>query len=227
MFYNKSFVNLTMDRTSCDSEPAHFAVYLISSFILSQEPEIAINKSVHKQSVSCHPLFIPPIACRLLCNHIPVRRALILHPGQGFFYGIIKKIFFSGYLSENAGTQQKQWSGITWSSVLFVVYQRRYMTTFSLVFSKGLQYLTDTLQKFLVPGYSYSKHRKHKISSIWFGISPACCTWKTMKWSVCIMLQNFNSGFSGLFNLLLICSFHYLIPNLLPIISTKRLATTR
>src|SRR5664280_285124 len=102
MFYNKSFVNMTMDRTTCDSEPAHFAVHFVSFVILSQNSEIAVNKCVHKQSISHYPLFIPPITCWLLGDHISVRRTLIFHPIQCFFYCSIKKIFFSGYLSENA-----------------------------------------------------------------------------------------------------------------------------
>jgi hypothetical protein len=82
-------------------------------FVLAQKPEIAIYQGVYKQTISGHPLFIAPITCWLLCNQVPVRRALILHPCQGFFNCFMKKVRFTCYFSENANTQQKQRSCIT------------------------------------------------------------------------------------------------------------------
>ena len=95
MFYHKTFVDMMVYRSAGNRKPTHLAVHLVCSFVLTQKPEIAIYQGVHKQTISGHPLFIAPIACWLLGNQVPVRRALILHPDQGFFNCFIKKIRFT------------------------------------------------------------------------------------------------------------------------------------
>src|ERR1035437_712736 len=113
MFYHKTFMDMMVYRSAGNRKPAHLMAHPVSSFVLAQEQEIAIYQGVHKQTISGYPLFIAPITCWLLCNHVPVRRALILHPCQGFTDSILEKIMLTCYFSKNANTQQKQRSCIT------------------------------------------------------------------------------------------------------------------
>src|SRR4030067_139511 len=100
MLYNKTFVDMTVQYSSCDRKPPYFFAHHIRFFMLTQEPEVTIYNGIHIQTISGHPLFVTPIACWLLGNQVPVRWALILHPGQGFTDSILKEIMFTHCFSE-------------------------------------------------------------------------------------------------------------------------------
>jgi len=99
-FHHKPLMDMTMYYSTGYRKPAHLMAYLGCSFFPAKKAEITIYQGVNKQTIPKNPLFITPVAGWLLCNQVPVGRALILHPCQGFIYSFLKKIQLPGNLPE-------------------------------------------------------------------------------------------------------------------------------
>src|SRR5450759_4339705 len=97
----QTFMYMVVYYSSFYCKTLHFRSKSICFFVLIKKTEVTINQCVNKQSITCNPLFVPPVTGWLLGNHKPVRRTLIFHPYQRFFYCILQKIIFACYFSEN------------------------------------------------------------------------------------------------------------------------------